>query len=142
LSKEVEIPSEKAIAPPKSRSKKAQITFENTIFEFGEIEERDIVEHKFYFTNTGEAALNIKNTSATCGCTVPSYPFIPIEPGEKGYIGVVYNSVGKSGKQLPTITVVSNAQDPVVKISLSGTVTEKKKEEKKKVEAIQDTLPD
>ena len=117
-------------SPPKKKPKPI-ISFENYVYEFGEITEGDIVKHDFFFTNTGNATLIVKNSTATCGCTVPSYPFIPIEPGEKGYIGVTYNSVGKSGKQTPVITVFSNATDPVVKIKMTGIVLEKPKEEEK-----------
>ncbi len=115
--------------PPRKRGM-AKIEFDNPIFLYGDITEGDIVEHKFYFTNTGNAPLNIKNASATCGCAIPSYPFIPIEKGERGFIGVTFNSVGKSGKQAPAITVVSNASEPVHKLRLSGNVLEKVKEEK------------
>lgn len=116
-------------APSKKRSL-AKIEFDNPIFLYGDITEGDIVEHKFYFTNIGNAPLNIKNASATCGCAIPSYPFIAIENGERGFIGVTFNSVGKSGKQAPAITVVSNASEPVHKLRLSGNVLEKVKEEK------------
>jgi len=128
LEEELKIPEKKEVANlsiPKKRSKPV-ISFDNYIYQFGTITEGDVIEHNFNFTNTGKATLNIKSSSATCGCTVPSYPFIPIEPGEKGFIGVTYNSIGKSGKQTPVITVVSNATEPVVKLRMTGEVVKKK----------------
>lgn len=120
-------------AEPKSKEKakkttsnpkgKAAIKFESELYDFGEIISGDEFDYKFYFTNNGKTPLTIHGASATCGCTVPSYPFIPIAPGEKGYIGVHYNSVGKDGFQKATITVSSNARnEPVKKLYLKGNV--------------------
>ena len=104
---------------------KGKIAFETYVYEFGEIDEGDIIKYDFYFTNKGQRPINIKNCTATCGCTVPSYPFLPIGPGEKGYIGVTYNSLGKFGKQTPVVTVISDADEKVVKLKLTGTVIPK-----------------
>lgn len=93
---------EPALAPTK-------ISFDNKVHEYGMIMQGDKVTHKFTFTNTGSADLVISDVSASCGCTKPSYPFIPIAPGEKGYIGVNFDSKGKLGRQQPSVTVVSNA---------------------------------
>lgn len=122
-----------AVSPPKPVKKKRsypKIDFEEPTFDFEELESGEKTDHKFVFTNAGKAPLEIKNVHVSCGCTVPSYPFIPIEPGEDGYIGVSYNSVGKSGFQRATIRVITN--DPKQKeviLTIEGTVTEKEKEE-------------
>ncbi len=89
--------------------KPTKITFDNKVHEYGMIMQGDKVNHKFTFTNTGSEDLVISDVSASCGCTKPSYPFIPIAPGEKGYIGVNFDSKGKLGRQKPSVTVVSNA---------------------------------
>jgi len=111
--------------------KKPKLTFEKMEWDFGEIVEGDIVEHKFKFTNTGNAPLEIFATSATCGCTRPSFPFLDIAPGESNVIGVTYNSVSKEGDQNPEITVESNAVPKKTILKLFGTVKPKPKEEKK-----------
>lgn len=129
LSDEVQSDPVETKTVTKKRRGRSKIEFDDIVYQFGEIESGDIVEHKFYFTNVGSAPLNIKSTEATCGCTVPSYPFIPIDPGDRGYIGVTFNSVGKSGKQTPTITVISNASDPIQKLRMSGMVVEEAKKE-------------
>ncbi|MEE9373922.1 MAG: DUF1573 domain-containing protein [Saprospiraceae bacterium] len=117
----------KSTPKPKLRER-GILAFEEFVYEFGVITEGDIVKHDFYFKNTGKAPIIVKSATATCGCTIPSYPFIPIDPGEKGYIGVTYNSVGKSGIQTPIITVISNATQKIVKLKFTGTVVEKVKE--------------
>ncbi len=99
-----------------------------------------IIDYKFEFTNTGKGPLVIESAKATCGCTQPSYPFIPIEPGERGYIGVTYNSVGKEGQQKPLITVRSNASKEPIALMLTGFVEPKKMTEKDQKALTKDTL--
>jgi hypothetical protein len=111
----------------KERSKvikpgKPKIAFEKTNHNFGTIKQGDVIEYNFRFINTGSAPLIIKNATATCGCTQPSYPFLPIEPNEKGAIGVRYNSKGKLGSQKPIITVTTNSKPSIIKLHLEGVV--------------------
>ena len=108
--------------------KRPKITFEEMTWDFGEITEGDIVEKKFKFTNTGNAPLEIFATSASCGCTRPSFPFLDIAPGESNVIGVQYNSVGKDGVQNPEVTVEANTIPRITKLKIKGVVVPKKKE--------------
>jgi len=123
-------------------SKKPQIQFEELTWNFGEITEGDIIDKKFKFTNTGNAPLEIIATSATCGCTRPSFPFLDIAPGESNVIGVNYNSVGKDGKQHPEVTIESNTNPKITIIKLHGTVKPKPKKEEKpdSLISVKDTL--
>lgn len=105
--------------------KKPKIQFEELVWNFGEITEGDIIEKKFKFVNTGNAPLEIIATSATCGCTRPSFPFLDIAPGESNVIGVTYNSVGKDGEQDPEITIESNTIPKITTLKLHGTVIPK-----------------
>lgn len=105
--------------------KKAKIVFEKSVFDMGELVEGEKRAFKFEFENVGDAPLSIASARATCGCTIPSYPFIDIMPGEKGYIGVEYHSVGKEGPQTPEITITSNASQPSYKLYLKAVVVPK-----------------
>jgi hypothetical protein len=128
--------------PKKKRVKKEKpkITFEVSEYDFGEIIEGDTINYKFEFVNQGKVPLEILSADATCGCTRPSFPFIPIEPGDKGYIGVQYISINKEGNQKPEITVKSNGTPAVTSLLLSGFVKQKPKEEEE-VQAVKlDTL--
>lgn len=98
------------------------IKFDKDVFDYGSIDQGEKVEHKFTFKNTGTKELVITNAIASCGCTMPSYPFIPIAPGEEGYIGVIFDSTGKLGKQKPMITITTNANPSTHKIYLDGYV--------------------
>jgi len=105
--------------------KKPKIEFEELVWDFGEITEGDIIEKKFKFINAGNAPLEIIATSATCGCTRPSFPFLDIAPGESNVIGVTYNSVGKDGEQSPEITIEANTTPKITTLKLKGTVKPK-----------------
>ena len=66
--------------------------FSKTEHDFGTINEGDVVEHEFTFTNTGKAPLVVTNAKGSCGCTVPKKPEGPIAPGETGEIQVKYDT--------------------------------------------------
>ena len=119
-----------------------ELTFDSLLYDFGEILQGDKIEHKFTFTNTGKAPLTITKADATCGCAVPSIPFIDIMPGETGYIGIMYNSVGKEGEEYPEVTIFSNAKtNPNQVLKLKGFVKAPEKEVEK-VDSIKSTATD
>lgn len=128
--------------PKKKRVKKEKpkIEFETSEYDFGEITEGDTINYKFEFANQGKVPLEIISADATCGCTRPSFPFIPIEPGETGYIGVQYISINKDGDQKPEITVISNGTPAVTSLFLTGFVKQKPKEEDELQAVKLDTL--
>ena len=116
----------KKIVPKKQMSK---IVFEEFEFDFGNIKEGDTITHKFVFKNESKVPLEVISADATCGCTRPSFPFIPIENGEEGYIGVQYISINKEGYQKPEITVKSNGSAQPITLNLTGYVEPKPKED-------------
>lgn len=99
------------------------ITFAEKIFDFGQINQGDIVEHTFVFENTGNAPLIISNAKGSCGCTVPKYAReTAIAPGESSEMVVRFNSRGKSGVQSKTVTIYSNAQNSTEKIRIKTNI--------------------
>lgn len=99
------------------------ITFSERLFDFGEINSGDIVEHTFVFENTGNAPLIISNAKGSCGCTVPKYDReVAIAPGEKSEMVVRFNSRGKSGMQNKTVTIYSNAQNSMERITIKASI--------------------
>jgi len=85
------------------------IEFEETAHDFGNIPRGTEVEHVFKFKNTGKAPLVIVDATSTCGCTVPSYPEEPIQPGETGELLVKYNGSGLNAVT-KVVTVKSNTE--------------------------------
>ncbi len=104
------------------------ITWEKSVFDFGDVVQGDKVEHTFKFKNTGNEPLIITNVQVTCGCTTPKgWARDPIAAGQSSEITVAFNSLGKFGKQNKVVTVVSNAVNPEgAQISFLANVLEKK----------------
>ncbi|MAW16203.1 MAG: DUF1573 domain-containing protein [Flavobacteriaceae bacterium] len=87
------------------------MTFDRTEHNFGTINEGDIVETSFVFTNTGNSDLMISDARGSCGCTVPEYPKnTPIAPGETRDIKVKFDSANKPGNQTKTVTLTNNTE--------------------------------
>jgi hypothetical protein len=93
--------------------------FDFDTHDFGTIVQGEKVSYAYKFTNTGKAALVIRSTSVSCGCTVPEFSKDPVPPGGTGYINVTFNSEGKVGHQNKEVTVISNTVPNTTMISLT-----------------------
>ena len=100
------------------------LTFDKDSHDFGRLSAGESISYSFHFTNTGSADLVISSCSATCGCTVASFPKERIAPGAGGYITVTFKSAGKSGQQFQEVTVVSNAQPARTKLKIQARVVQ------------------
>jgi len=110
------------------KDKKAEIRFNETSYNFGNIkEENGPVSHDFTFSNTGTGNLIIYDATAQCGCTRPEYPKNPVAPGKTSKIKVTYNPAGRPGPFEKVVTIRSNANKSKVRIKISGNVIPKKK---------------
>lgn len=89
-------------------SKLPKFEFSSESYDFGKIKQGEKVKFSFKFKNTGATPLIISSASASCGCTVPSYPEDPIAPGAEAVIDVEFDSNGKLGMQTKTVTLVAN----------------------------------
>lgn len=93
-----------------TKSDAAMMTFDRTEHDFGSISAGTKVSYSFNFTNTGKIPLVISEAHSSCGCTVPTYPHDPIQPGQSGTIEVTFDSTGKTGHQKKTVTIISNTK--------------------------------
>ncbi len=105
------------------------IQFESTSFDFGEIQEGELVKHVFKFTNIGDKPLIITNAQGSCGCTVPFYPKVPIMPGESSEVEIVFNSSGRVGAQMKQATISANTSPNISVLKIRGTVIPSEKTE-------------
>lgn len=123
--------AQKETKSDKSEVKEAQIVFDKTTHDFGTFSESDpVVSCTFTFTNEGSAPLVIHQAIASCGCTVPTYTRMPIKPGEQGKIDITYNGHGKyPGRFKKSITVRTNSKEPMVRLYVTGNMTEGGKDE-------------
>lgn len=92
------------------------------IYDFGVIIEGENVVHTFEVKNTGKANLIISSAVASCGCTVPTFSKEPIPQGETGKVQVAFSSSGRSGKQVKTVTLTTNAQPSAVVLTIMANV--------------------
>lgn len=97
-----------------------EFTEEN--YDFGTIQEGEVVEKVFTFKNIGEAPLIIESAKASCGCTVPEYSKAPIGIGEEGSLTVKFNSKGKPGIQNKTVTVTANTYPKISRLRIKANV--------------------
>ncbi len=125
--------SDEKVAEAAARDEKAGefpvMKFEEVEHDFGQINEGDIVRHTFKFTNTGKTPLVITNAKGSCGCTVPSYPKEPIEPGATSEMIVKFNSNGKPNQQTKTVTITANTETGTERLKIKASVTPKPKKE-------------
>lgn len=98
------------------------IQYENEKFNFGVVDEGEIVKHVYKFKNTGSEPLIISNAKGSCGCTVPTWPKEPIPPGGTGELKVEFNSKGKPGPQSKRVTVTANTTPTETYLEIAGEV--------------------
>ena len=91
-----------------SPEKRPKMVFEQPSVYLGKITEGDSITYTFNFKNKGNLPLKILSVNASCGCTTPKWSTDIIQPGEKGFIRVKFDSKGKEGKLQKTITAYCN----------------------------------
>ncbi len=107
-------------------AQKPVISFEEKLYNFGQVpEDGGRVSHVFVFTNTGDATLILTNVRASCGCTTPSWPKEPVEPGQQAEITVTYNPAGRPGGFTKTVFITANTEPDVTEIKITGEVLPK-----------------
>ena len=99
---------------------KTVMSFGQQQYDFGTVNEGEIVTRVFKFKNTGKEPLIISNAQGSCGCTVPKWPREPIAPGASSEIKVEFNSDKKTGKRNQQVTITANTEPASTIISLVG----------------------
>jgi hypothetical protein len=111
-----------------SQEKQAEIKFEVTTIDYGEVEFESDGKRVFKFKNVGTAPLIFERISSSCGCTIPKKPEKPIEPGDSGEIEVEYDTK-RVGIFMKAISVVSNSKNSSIVLRIKGEVLEEDEEE-------------
>ncbi len=99
----------------------------DSAYNFGNVTDGEKVEYNYRFRNTGKNPLIISSAMASCGCTVAEKPEKPVNPGDIGFLKVVFNSQGRVGETHKTITIVSNAYPNFPELQLIGQVVAARK---------------
>ncbi len=103
----------------------AIIEFDKTEYDFGDINEGEVIEGIFLISNKGKVDLIITDAKASCGCTVPEWPKEAIKPGESAELKFSFNSKGRTGKQSKSITLKTNTEKIREIIRIKGNVIPK-----------------
>ena len=99
----------------------AKITFKSDTVDYGKIVKGSDGVRVFEFTNTGDAPLIVSDVKSSCGCTVPKKPKGPVAAGATGTIEVKYDTK-RVGPIRKTVTVYSNADEPIKALKIKGEV--------------------
>jgi hypothetical protein len=96
-------------ATPTTNAVGPRIQFDKTVYDFGRTSMVQQLTGKFTYQNVGNAVLQLRNPTTSCGCTVASVEPETLKPGEKGEL-VFTLTVGPSvrGRVEKSITVPSN----------------------------------
>ena len=117
------IPGTNVTAPTAPTGPTTTIEYEKEgRFDFGTVDEGDMVKHVFKFKNVGTEPLVISNAKGSCGCTVPTWPKEPVPPGAMGEINVEFTSKGKPGSQSKRVTVTANTNPTETFLEIRGEV--------------------
>lgn len=116
---------EKAKERDEAATKLPIASFDKTEYNFGTINEGDVIETSFVLTNKGKTDLIISNAKGSCGCTVPTWTKEPIKPGASTEIGVKFNSRNKSNQQSKTVTLMTNTLNGKEILKIKGMVLKK-----------------
>lgn len=84
------------------------LTFKESSFSFGDIDNIEPVNHLVEFNNTGDKELVIDQVKAACGCTSSQLEKKNYQPNEAGSVTVTFNPAGRSGMQQKSLTFISN----------------------------------
>lgn len=100
----------------------AQITFDKTEHDFGEVVEGPPAVYAFTFKNTGTKPVKLTSVKASCGCTTPSWTQEEVPPGGTGQVQASYDTKGRPGSFVKTITVQHTASETPVILTIRGVV--------------------
>ncbi len=95
--------------------------FDRRFHDFGKVKKGESRTTEFEFTNVSKEPLIIDLVSA-CDCTTTDYPRLPVQPGEKGIIKVVFDSTEKEESEVIDIDIYLRNTDPETGIPLSETL--------------------
>lgn len=105
------------------RTNAPKLTLEKRMFDFGKMTQDETKESQFVLTNNGKSDLNIRKVISNCSCVVANLSVYDLKPGESTNLVAIFNSKGRRGNQLKSITIYSNDPlSPTQVVSLKGRI--------------------
>ena len=118
---------------PKERKSKVinektpRLELEKNRYDFGKVEEGQVVDFELSFKNTGKNVLHIKDVKTSCGCTAALLSSKQLSPNEEGTIKIELDTKNRSGYFSRTVTIVSDdPYQPQQTITLFANVIKRK----------------
>jgi hypothetical protein len=106
-----------------SAAAQPRIACDETTFNFGSIYQEESVTHEFIIRNLGDAPLEIKKVTSSCGCTAALASDRLLKPGGQGAIQVTFNSGRMRDRVTKHIYVESNdSAQPRLILTITGAV--------------------
>jgi len=103
---------------------KGKLSFNKEVIDFGELKEGDTAKKSLTFKNEGSQPVFIKKISSTGHVNVEEYPMDEIQPNANSKIVISYNTK-VIGPIRRTLTIYSNAENPIISIKIKGKVLQK-----------------
>ncbi len=101
-----------------------------TKYDFGSVEQGIMVKYNFVIVNNGDQDLVIDRVVSSCGCTAAEPGKKELKPNETTSLSVEFNTTGREGDQVKTISVLSNdPNNPLFQFTINGKVIPKPKNE-------------
>lgn len=98
------------------------MTFDKTEHDFGSVSDDEDLGCRFSFVNSGSDILVISDVVAGCGCTAVQYSKEPLEPGQKGFLEVIFDPRGQTGFQRKNVRIFANIPDGSMLITIKANV--------------------
>ncbi|MDP2905491.1 MAG: DUF1573 domain-containing protein [Candidatus Omnitrophota bacterium] len=96
---------------------------EENAWDFGKVQETQVVTHNFVLKNHGQKVLNIKEVTTSCGCTVSTVKKKQLAPGEETTIEVKFKAKGYNGPTKQFVYVHTDDPDkPVIRFAIRANV--------------------
>lgn len=100
-----------------------RLVVKDAVFDFGSVEQGELVEHSFIVENQGEAPLDIKRIVPSCGCSLADLEKNLVEPHAKTTIKTSFDTSGFWGSKVKTFRIYSNDQtSPSFLLTVQGEV--------------------
>ncbi|MBN1989219.1 MAG: DUF1573 domain-containing protein [Bacteroidales bacterium] len=101
------------------------IEIADDFFDFGSIQEGEVVAHTFKIANTGDGVLVIKDVIPGCGCTTSKLNKEVLKPGDEARFEIIFDSKGWRGSQYKSVTLRTNAPNRERSVTIKANVVVK-----------------
>ncbi len=106
---------------PSQLKKAPKIVLTTQKYDFGRQATGTVIKYQFEFKNEGKSDLVILKVKTSCGCTTTALTQNTIKKGNTGFIEAVFDTEGRTGKQVKNITVITNdPANPEVVLEVTG----------------------